>query len=182
MRAWCCPAGRRAGRAVEAPGNQLCDAGERIRQHQAAVVEASGHDAHELCRQVASAPPVLTVTPATLAYVANSVSRTYGATDSLFTGSVTGFVNGDTLDAVTSGNGPVISEPLPCFICPSEVNAMLRSPAVAIAVTVFAFLRILKCRFRTVAFSGLQHRTIPFHFCRWRVTLPSPIVRTRFLL
>jgi hypothetical protein len=46
---------------------------------------------------------ILTVTPATLAYVANAAARTYGAANPAFSGNVTGFVNGDTLASATSG-------------------------------------------------------------------------------
>ena len=45
----------------------------------------------------------LTVTPVTLAYVANAAARTYGAANPAFSGNVTGFVNGDTLASATSG-------------------------------------------------------------------------------
>ena len=46
---------------------------------------------------------ILTVTPVTLAYVANAAARTYGAANPAFSGNVTGFVNGDTLASATSG-------------------------------------------------------------------------------
>ncbi|MCZ2110362.1 MAG: hypothetical protein LC118_12475 [Dehalococcoidia bacterium] len=46
----------------------------------------------------------LTVTPATLTYVANPASRTYGTANPAFTGTVTGFVNGDTLATATTGS------------------------------------------------------------------------------
>lgn len=45
----------------------------------------------------------LTINPATLTYVANPVSRTYGDPNPAFSGSVTGFVNGDTLGSATTG-------------------------------------------------------------------------------
>ncbi len=45
----------------------------------------------------------LTITPATLTYTANAASRTYGAVNPLFAGTVSGFVNGDTLAKATSG-------------------------------------------------------------------------------
>jgi filamentous hemagglutinin family protein len=45
----------------------------------------------------------LTVTPATLAYVANAAARTYGAANPAFSGNVSGFVNGDTLVSATGG-------------------------------------------------------------------------------
>jgi filamentous hemagglutinin family protein len=45
----------------------------------------------------------LTVTPATLAYVANTAARAFGAANAAFSGNVTGFVNGDTLASATSG-------------------------------------------------------------------------------
>src|SRR5215212_10047095 len=39
----------------------------------------------------------------TLTYVANAVSRTYGANNPSFTGAVTGFINGDTVASATTG-------------------------------------------------------------------------------
>ena len=46
----------------------------------------------------------LTINPATLTVTANSASRTYGAANPVFSGSVTGFVNGDTLATATTGS------------------------------------------------------------------------------
>jgi filamentous hemagglutinin family protein len=46
---------------------------------------------------------ILTVTPATLAYIASAASRNYGAANPAFGGAVTGFVNSDTLVSATSG-------------------------------------------------------------------------------
>jgi filamentous hemagglutinin family protein len=43
------------------------------------------------------------ITPATLTYVATPASRTYGATNPALTGTVTGFVNGETQASVTTG-------------------------------------------------------------------------------
>lgn len=48
-------------------------------------------------------PGVLTVDPATLTYTANAASRTYGANDPAFSGSVTGFVLGELQANVTTG-------------------------------------------------------------------------------
>ncbi len=45
----------------------------------------------------------LAVTPATLTVAANAASRLYGAADPAFSGSVSGFVNGDTLASATTG-------------------------------------------------------------------------------
>jgi len=45
----------------------------------------------------------LTVNPATLTYVANPASRLYGDANPAFSGTVTGFVNGDTLGSATTG-------------------------------------------------------------------------------
>ena len=45
----------------------------------------------------------LTVTPATLTYVADSATRTAGTPNPAFTGTVTGFVNGETLTTATTG-------------------------------------------------------------------------------
>ncbi|MGZ5932368.1 MAG: MBG domain-containing protein, partial [Rhizomicrobium sp.] len=43
------------------------------------------------------------ITPATLTYVADSASRTYGGANPTFDGTVTGLVNGDTLASATTG-------------------------------------------------------------------------------
>ena len=45
----------------------------------------------------------LTITPAVLTYLANSASRTYGSANPALSGTVTGFVNGDTQAGATSG-------------------------------------------------------------------------------
>jgi filamentous hemagglutinin family protein len=45
----------------------------------------------------------VTVTPATLFYAADAMSRIYGSANPALTGTVTGFVNGDTLAGATSG-------------------------------------------------------------------------------
>ncbi|MBZ5513230.1 MAG: hypothetical protein LAN70_18945 [Acidobacteriia bacterium] len=45
----------------------------------------------------------LTIDPATLTYTANAASRSYGAGNPAFTGTVTGFVNGETLGTATTG-------------------------------------------------------------------------------
>jgi filamentous hemagglutinin family protein len=45
----------------------------------------------------------LTVTPATLSYLASAVSRTYGSANPTFGGTVTGFLNTDTLVSATGG-------------------------------------------------------------------------------
>jgi hypothetical protein len=52
---------------------------------------------------LAVTPGTLTVTPATLFYNANSVSRDFGAANPAFSGTVTGFVNGDTQVSATQG-------------------------------------------------------------------------------
>jgi hypothetical protein len=46
----------------------------------------------------------LTVNPALLTYTADSASRAYGAVNPAFTGSVTGFVNGETQASATTGS------------------------------------------------------------------------------
>ena len=45
----------------------------------------------------------LTIDPATLTYTANSANRSYGAANPTFTGTVTGFANGQTLATATTG-------------------------------------------------------------------------------
>jgi len=47
--------------------------------------------------------PALTVNPATLTYIANTASITYGASLPSFSGTVTGFVGGETLASATTG-------------------------------------------------------------------------------
>jgi len=53
--------------------------------------------------QAAANATALTIDPATLTYTAQAASRTYGSANPAFTGNVTGFVNGETLDTATSG-------------------------------------------------------------------------------
>jgi filamentous hemagglutinin family protein len=52
---------------------------------------------------LAVSPGVLAIIPATLTYVADSYSREYGLANPVFSGSVTGFRNGDTLASATTG-------------------------------------------------------------------------------
>jgi len=53
--------------------------------------------------QLSYADGALTVNPATLTYAANTASRSYGAANPSFSGSVTGFVGSDTLLNATTG-------------------------------------------------------------------------------
>jgi filamentous hemagglutinin family protein len=53
---------------------------------------------------ISYAPGVLTVDPATLTYTANAASRSYGAANPALSGSVSGFVAGDTLVNATTGS------------------------------------------------------------------------------
>src|ERR1019366_9376917 len=53
--------------------------------------------------QAAGNSVALTINPATLNYTATSASRLYGAANPAFTGTVTGFVNGDTQASATTG-------------------------------------------------------------------------------
>ncbi|MBT8570061.1 hypothetical protein G6705_08995, partial [Polynucleobacter paneuropaeus] len=48
-------------------------------------------------------PGTMTVTPATLTYVATPTTSVYGTTPSVNAGTVTGFVNSQTLSSATSG-------------------------------------------------------------------------------
>jgi filamentous hemagglutinin family protein len=63
---------------------------------------------------LAVTPGTLTVTPATLIYNANGVSRLFGVSNPAFSGTVTGFVNGNTLASATTGTlaftSPAISQ------------------------------------------------------------------------
>ena len=45
----------------------------------------------------------LHIDPATLTYTANAASRTYGSANPVFSGTLTGFVNGDTQATATGG-------------------------------------------------------------------------------
>jgi hypothetical protein len=54
-------------------------------------------------QQAAGNATALTINPATLSYAANSAERTYGASNPAFSGTVTGFVNGDTEATATAG-------------------------------------------------------------------------------
>ncbi len=54
-------------------------------------------------QQAAGNATALTINPATLSYTADATSRAYGGTNPLFTGTVTGFVNGDTQASATTG-------------------------------------------------------------------------------
>jgi hypothetical protein len=51
----------------------------------------------------------LTINPATLTYTAASAARTYGASNPTFTGTVSGFVNGQTLSSATTGTATFTS-------------------------------------------------------------------------
>ena len=53
--------------------------------------------------QAAGNTTALTINPATLTYVADAQSRTYGASNPALTGTVTGFVNNDTRNNATTG-------------------------------------------------------------------------------
>ena len=52
---------------------------------------------------LATANTSVSVTPATLTYVATAASQTYGSSNSSFSGTITGFVNGETVTTSTSG-------------------------------------------------------------------------------
>ncbi|HMH65120.1 MAG TPA: MBG domain-containing protein, partial [Rhizomicrobium sp.] len=59
--------------------------------------------ANYIFTQAAGNAAALTITPATLLYVANAATRTVGAADPAFGGAVNGFLNADTLSSATSG-------------------------------------------------------------------------------
>ncbi|MDD1610012.1 MAG: YDG domain-containing protein, partial [Methylococcaceae bacterium] len=46
---------------------------------------------------------IANITPATLTYTANASSRVYGSINPIFSGTVTGFVGGETIDTATTG-------------------------------------------------------------------------------
>ncbi len=61
--------------------------------------------ANYILQQAEGNGSALTITPATLSYLANSgITRTYGFSNPAFGGSVTGFVNGQTLASATTGS------------------------------------------------------------------------------
>jgi len=67
------------------------------------VISAGGFYSNQYGYDITVVDGALMVNPATLTYSANTASRTYGATDPVFTGSVTGFVNGESLATATTG-------------------------------------------------------------------------------
>ncbi|MBM7131386.1 MBG domain-containing protein [Dyella mobilis] len=70
------------------------------------AIDGSGltaNDGNYTFTQAAGNATALTVSPATLTYQATSASSTYGSTPSGLTGTVTGFVNGQTLANATTG-------------------------------------------------------------------------------
>ncbi len=68
------------------------------------AIDGSGLSAQDYVFVQAEAnSSALTVDPATLTYLADAASRIYGAENPAFTGTVTGFVNGDTQGSATTG-------------------------------------------------------------------------------
>ncbi|MCH7346029.1 hypothetical protein LZ017_21935, partial [Pelomonas sp. CA6] len=63
----------------------------------------SANNGNYVFTQAAGNTSALSVTPATLTVTANSASRLYGAANPTFSGTVTGFVNSDTLANATTG-------------------------------------------------------------------------------
>src|SRR6185312_14697159 len=53
--------------------------------------------------QAAGNASALTINPATLTYTANAASRTFGAANPAFSGTITGFLNSDTQANATTG-------------------------------------------------------------------------------
>ncbi len=70
------------------------------------AISGSGLTANHGNYDIVQAPGnsmALTISPATLVYTANAVDQTYGTAIPVLLGSVTGFVNGDTLSSATTG-------------------------------------------------------------------------------
>ncbi len=64
----------------------------------------SANDGNYVFTQAAGNATALSITPATLTVTANAADRLYGAVEPAFSGSVTGFVAGDTQAGATTGN------------------------------------------------------------------------------
>jgi hypothetical protein len=75
-----------------------------------------------LIGQDAGNATALTVVPAQLTYKANNASRTYGAADPVFTGTVTGFVLGQNKASATTGTL--------AFISSADINSNVGSYAI----------------------------------------------------
>ena len=76
------------GVAVTATGYSLADGSDLASNYQLTSTSASA---------------TANITPATLTYTAGTANRTYGATNPAFSGTLTGFVNGETLATATAG-------------------------------------------------------------------------------
>ena len=64
----------------------------------------SANNGNYTFQQAAGNATALTIDPAALTYTANAAGRSYGASNPSFTGTVSGFVNGDTLASITTGS------------------------------------------------------------------------------
>jgi filamentous hemagglutinin family protein len=69
------------------------------------AIDGSGLTANSnyTLQQAAGNATALTINPAVLTYTADAASRAYGAANPTFTGTVTGFVNGETIASATTG-------------------------------------------------------------------------------
>ncbi|SMD04457.1 MBG domain-containing protein, partial [Sporomusa malonica] len=67
-------------------------------------IALSGADAGNYNLQNTTASTVSNITPANLTYTANPANRIYGESNPIFNGTVTGFVNGETLGTATIGS------------------------------------------------------------------------------
>lgn len=126
--------------------SSLADAASNVGAY---AVNGSGLTANKgnyVFTQALSNATALTINPATLLYTANSASQPQGAENQAFTGSVTGFVGGDTLATATTGTlawtSPVTtSSPMGSYaINGSGLTAMnyifVQAPGNATALTV----------------------------------------------
>jgi filamentous hemagglutinin family protein len=99
-------------------------------------------------QQAAANATALSITPAILTYAANIASRAYGTNNPAFSGSVTGFVNGDTLLSATTGtlvftSSATSTSPVGSYaIDGSGLNAanytFIQAPGNATALTIIA--------------------------------------------
>jgi len=75
------------------------------------ITQGTVTDANNSNYSISYVPANLTVNPAALTYTATAASRTYGAANPAFTGTVTGLQNGDALGSVTSAGLPTFTSP-----------------------------------------------------------------------
>ncbi len=131
--------------------------------------------------QAAGNSTALTINPAILAYTADQASRAYGTANPVFTGTVTGFVNGETQSSATTGtltftspatsasavgtyaiNGSGLSASNYTFVqAAGNANALTINPAMTLTYVADPASRIYGAA--NPAFTGSVNR-----LCEWR--------------